>query len=66
MSSSDERFTFGLLHDLYAVLEAHGYRRPNDESTRNRAAGRSLSVVLELLNVRRGFAPTRRDMSGAG
>lgn len=66
MFSSDERFTFGLLHDLYAVLEAHGYRRPEDERTRNRAAGRSLSILWELVNAYEGDTlgtPLRRPQS---
>lgn len=52
---NDPRFTYGLIHDVTQVLEAHGYRLPGDsDSARHRALGRTLMVLLDLTRAYEG------------
>lgn len=50
----DTRFTAGLLADVRAVLESHGYRLPTGEQARHRALGGMLSALLALTEVFQG------------
>jgi hypothetical protein len=46
--NDDPRFTAGLIHDVQAVLEQHGYRVPAGEQDRRRALGACLVPLLRL------------------
>jgi hypothetical protein len=45
----DPRFTYGLIYDVFTVLEEHGYSRPSDENESNRATGAALVALLQLV-----------------
>lgn len=45
----DTRFNFGLIADVFDVLEKHGYHRSDNAST-----GRSLGVLLDLVKTYEG------------
>ncbi|MCW2912411.1 MAG: hypothetical protein JWN52_479 [Actinomycetia bacterium] len=52
----DQRFTHGLIYDVFKVLEAHGYTRPDDS--------RSTAVaMLALGRPRRGVRGRERVMT---
>ncbi|MFI7709382.1 hypothetical protein [Nonomuraea sp. NPDC049480] len=47
----DDRFTWGLIVDVFDVLTAHGYRRHSD-----RATGAAVGVLGDLCRVYEGKA----------
>jgi hypothetical protein len=44
-----ERFTFGLIADVFAVLDAHGYQRGD-----NAHVGRAVGLLLDLAETYEG------------
>ncbi|GAA5045527.1 hypothetical protein HNP84_002607 [Thermocatellispora tengchongensis] len=57
MADDDARFTWGLVYDVWKVLEAHGYRLPAEDTPRYRALGEMLSRLLELTRAFEGGRP---------
>ncbi|RCW38470.1 hypothetical protein DFQ14_12213 [Halopolyspora algeriensis] len=51
---SDERFTFGLLIELYGVLERHGYQRPADEQAHTKSYADTLVAAVQLTEAYEG------------
>jgi hypothetical protein len=51
--ASDSRFTFGLIYDVFTLLESHGYQRADDRHT-------GLAVGL-LLRLARAYEGTGED-----
>lgn len=49
-----ERFTHGLVADVLAVLDQHGYTRPADEHDCNVALGRSVATIATAVRVYEG------------
>ncbi|MBN6051324.1 hypothetical protein JYK22_05210, partial [Nonomuraea sp. RK-328] len=43
-----DRVTYGLLFDVQAVLERHGFKLPEDQRERHIALGASLSALARL------------------
>jgi hypothetical protein len=58
-SGDDPRFTMGLIYDVFRVLEAHGYRRPDRESSLATA-----DAVVALLRLVRAFEGTTGPEGG--
>lgn len=52
--ADDPRFTAGLMADVYAVLEQHGYRLPTDQARRHRALGGAGLALLQLVRAYEG------------
>lgn len=50
----DSRFTVGLVVDVFAVLEAHGYRLPVDEGEADRARGGAVGALTRVVRVYEG------------
>lgn len=48
-TSVPERFTFGLIADVFAALEAHGYQRGD-----NAHVGRTVGLLLTLVKTYEG------------
>ena len=48
------RFTAGLLFDVFAVLEKHGFEQPTEQQARNRATGAALGALLRLVEIFEG------------
>lgn len=60
----DARFTHGLIHDVFGVLEAHGYRRPSGPHRGrdyNRATADAVVALLTLVAAFEGTAPRDRE-----
>lgn len=47
--ATQDRFTAGLLFEVFEVLERHGYARPVEEAARNQATGRAFSALFQLV-----------------
>lgn len=58
----DNRFTFGLIHDIAQVLQDHGYRCPAPQEGGDRARGRALLALADLC---RAFEGTDTHTGGA-
>jgi len=50
----DPRFTLALIADVFAVLEAHGYRLPADEDEADRARGGAVGALTRVVRVYEG------------
>jgi len=50
----DPRFTAGFIVDVFAVLEAHGYRLPADEAEADRARGGAVGALSRVVRVFEG------------
>ncbi|AVH58653.1 MULTISPECIES: hypothetical protein [Streptomyces] len=44
-----DRFNFGLVHDVFQVLEAHGYERGS-----NQAVGHAVGILMGLVKAYEG------------
>lgn len=58
-AGGDRRFTNGLIYDVVAVLEKHGYRRPDNDVA---ALGRTVADLVVLCRTFEG-AQDGRDRS---
>jgi hypothetical protein len=52
--AGDDRFTIGLISDVFDVLEKHGYRRPEGDDDANLATGKSVEALLNLIETFEG------------
>jgi hypothetical protein len=50
--TGEDRFTLGLISDVFDLLETHGYRRPDDDH--DRATGASMAALLNLVETFEG------------
>lgn len=50
----DPRFTLSLVVDVFAVLEAHGYRLPADPDEADRARGGAAGALSRVVRVYEG------------
>jgi hypothetical protein len=50
--TGEDRFTLGLISDVFDLLETHGYRRP--EGDPNLATGKSIAALLNLVETFEG------------
>lgn len=65
MSDNDRRFTVGLIAEVFAVLERHGYCRPAENL--HRATGQSIGALLKLVETfeGHGLEPATPDVPAA-
>ena len=52
--TSDDRFTWGLILDMFDVLERHGYHQYDNQHT-----GRAFGMILDLASVYEGTRETQ-------
>lgn len=52
--ADDPRFTMGLLFEVFALLERHGFNRPSEALAANRATVRALAELLRLVEAFEG------------
>jgi len=52
--AEDPRFSLALVADVFAVLEAHGYRLPADPDEADRARGGAVGALTRVVRVFEG------------